>query len=98
MDEERTDLTKSQNTITPGGQRFVVIWAICLLLLYVVGASFGVAKLRGYAAESARTREARIASPTMELNAKAPDLKSQSGAKSVDVLVGAASTVSGNSP
>ncbi len=88
MDEERTDLTESQNTVTPGGQRFVVIWAVCLLLMYVVGASFGVAKLRGYAAESAKTREARIASPTMELNAKAPDLKFPSSARQVDVLVG----------
>jgi len=88
MDEERTDLTESRNTITPGGQRFVVIWAICLLLLYVVGLSFGAAKLRGYAAESAKIREARIASLTMEQNAKAPDLKFPSSAKSVDVLVG----------
>jgi len=88
MDEERTDLTERRNTITPGGYQFIIIWAICLLILYVVGASFGVAKLRGYAAESAKTREARIASPTMDLKAKAPDLKFPSGAKSIDVLVG----------
>ena len=88
MDEERTDFTERRNTFTPGGQRFVVIWAVCLLFLYVVGLSFGVTKLRGYAAEPAKIREARIASPTMELNARAPDLKFSSSAKSVDVLVG----------
>lgn len=88
MEEERADLTESRNAITPGGYRFVMIWAACLLLLYALDASFGVVKLRGYAAETEKTRQARIASPTIELNVKKPDLKIPSRAKPVDVLVG----------
>ncbi len=88
MEEERADLTESRNAITPGGYRFVIIWAACLLLLYALDASFGVVKLRGYAAETEKTRKARIASPTIELNVEKPDLKIPSRAKPVDVLVG----------
>jgi hypothetical protein len=47
MDEERTNLTESRKEITAGGYRFVMIWAVCLLILYAVDASFGVVKLRG---------------------------------------------------
>jgi len=50
MEEERSDLTESRKEITPGGQRFVVIWAVCLLMLYVLGATLGAANLHGYAA------------------------------------------------
>jgi hypothetical protein len=53
-----------------------------------MGACFGVAKLRGYAAESEKTRQSRIAYLTLERNAKAPDLTFLSGAKREDVLVG----------
>lgn len=88
MGEEREDLTGGRNAITPGGHRFVMIWAVCLLLLYVAGAFFGAAKLRGYSAESAKIREARMKSLTLELNAKAPVLPFPSGARQVDVLVG----------
>ena len=50
IEEERSDLTESRKEITSEGYRFVMIWAACLLILYAVGATFGVARLRGYAA------------------------------------------------
>jgi hypothetical protein len=81
-------MNEDKTMITSSGYRFVMIWAICLLILYVVGASFGVARLRGYAAEAVKIREARIKSPTVDLNAKASDLKLPSNAKTVDVLAG----------
>jgi hypothetical protein len=88
MDEKQTDLRENRLEITSGGHSFVVIWAVCLLILYVAGAFLGAVKLRGYAAESEKSRQVRIASPTMDLNAKAPNLTLPSKAKSVDVLVG----------
>lgn len=88
MEEKREDLTDIGNIVTPGGKRFVMIWAVCLLFLYVAGIFVWSAKLRGYAAESEENRRARIASLTMELSAKAPDLVLPSRARQVDVLVG----------
>jgi hypothetical protein len=88
MVEEKENLTEGRNVITPGGQRFIAVWAVCLLLLYVAGACLGVAMLRGYAAESEKTRQLRISSPTIEKNVKAADLKFPPRAKPVDVLVG----------
>jgi hypothetical protein len=50
MDEKQTDLRENRLEITSGGHSFVVIWAVCLLILYVAGAFLGAVKLRGYAA------------------------------------------------
>ena len=86
MAGEHEDLQENRNVTT--GYRFVVAWAVCLLLLYVVGAFAGTARLRGYAAESARIRQARLASPTLNLNAKAPEPILPFSAGQVDVLVG----------
>ena len=88
MDDERENLTVTRNVITSGGYRFVIIWAVCLLLFYVAGACLGVTKLRGYAEESEKIRQARIASPTIEKNVKAADLALPPRAEPVDVMVG----------
>lgn len=88
MGEERADQTENRDVITAGGYRFVMIWAVCLLLLYAAGASFGAAKLRSYAAEAAKTRQTRIATRYIDMTVEKPDLQIPSGAKPVDVLVG----------
>jgi hypothetical protein len=88
MAEEKENMTESRNVITPGGYRFVIVWAVCLLLLYAAWACLGGAKLRGYAAESDKTRQARIASPTVEKNVKAADLALPPEAEPVNVMVG----------
>ncbi len=88
MEEKREVLTDIRNTVTPEDKRFVMIWAVCLLLLYLAGAVVGAAKLRSYAAESVKIRQTRIESPTIELGAGAPDLTVPSRARQVEVLVG----------
>lgn len=88
MEGERADLAGSPDEITPGGYRFIMVWAACLLLLYAMDAFSGVAKLRSYAAEAEKTRHARIASPTTRLNEHVPDITVPSKVKPVDVLIG----------
>jgi hypothetical protein len=88
MEEEQSTLTENRNMITPGGYRFVIIWAVCLLVLYAVVSSLGVTLLSRYAREASNIREARIKSPTMQLKAPAPDQQIRSGARPVEVLAG----------
>ncbi len=85
--EEQPVQSEPQNEITPGGYRFVVVWAAGLLLLYALGGYFGVRVLRGYAAETARIRQSTIERLTADDNAPAPGASLPSGAKPVDVQV-----------
>lgn len=88
MVEIETESAQSQNVITPGEYCFVIVRGICRLFLYMVGVSIGVAKLRGYAAESDKIRRDSIMSPAMERSAEAVDLASPSRGSAVDVQVG----------
>ena len=87
MVEERPVLTAVQDAITPREYRFVIYWAAGLLFLYAIGGYFGASLLRGYAAETAKTRQAWIESSTSERNMQPPDPRGPSAAKPVDGLV-----------
>jgi hypothetical protein len=87
MGDKSTILRKGKDNITPGGYRFVMIWAAGLLFLYGLGGYFGAALLRGYVAESVRVREARMALLSTELNAQS-SAQTPAGTSPVDVQVG----------
>lgn len=89
MDEDRQAVTERRNTITPAGYRFVMVWAACLLLLYVLGAYFGAKHLRRYAAETERVRQTRVESLIADSSVPSRDTRVPLGAKPVNVLVGA---------
>jgi len=80
-------MSERQNEISPRGYRFVIFWAAGLLLLYALGGYFGASLLRGYAAETARVRQANIEALTADTNSRAPGAGIPSGAKPVDVQV-----------
>ena len=88
MRGERGDPAENPDAITPGEYTFLIVWVACLVFLYVAGGFFAVEMLRHYATESARSRQAKIESPSVDLNAEGADLRVPSGMKPVDVLVG----------
>jgi len=81
-------MTEGYRAMPPGEYRFVILWAVGLLLLYAVGGYFGAGLLREYAAETARTRQALIASATTEPNRREPTSQLPVGAKPVAVTAG----------
>jgi hypothetical protein len=88
MEEERPALKERKNEITPGGYRFVVFWAAGLLFLYALGGFFGAKRLRSYAAETARIRQAKIESLITDTSAPLPGAGISSAASPVKVHVG----------
>jgi hypothetical protein len=87
MGDNQAILRKGKDTITPGGYRFVMLWAASLLFLYALGVYFGTGLLRGYAAETVKLRETRMALLFTEQNAPA-SARTPSGTSPVDVQMG----------
>jgi hypothetical protein len=88
MMQENLGLNNLKDTITRRGYRFVILWAVGILLLYAVGGYLGVRTLQGYKADTEKFRQAWIESKTTEVDAQAPDVRIRPGAKPVEVLVG----------
>lgn len=88
MNEAQENPTVNHDEIPNGGKRLITLWAVCLLGVYLTVAFIGSTMLRGYGKESVNIRKARIASPTMETNAKAVRVQQTVGKKPTDVLVG----------
>ncbi|HEX2531157.1 MAG TPA: hypothetical protein VHK70_06755 [Burkholderiaceae bacterium] len=70
--------------------RFVAIWAVLVLLLYVVGAFAGIRILDRYKSETVQLRQSWIASPTGERNASTPGRDVPTADQAMDVTVGVA--------
>jgi hypothetical protein len=87
MAEEQLNISDRPNEISPQGHRFVILWAAGLLLLYALGGYFGANLLRGYAAETARVRQANIEALTTGADSPTPAAGALSSAKPVDVRV-----------
>ena len=77
-----------KDTITRRGYRFVILWAVGILLLYGVGGYLSVRTLQGYKAETEKFRQAWIESKTTDVDAQAPDIRIPPGAKPIEVVVG----------
>jgi len=88
MTEQLIDQGETIDTITTGGYRFVVLWAVGILLVYAVAMFIGVGTLDGYRTDTENYRQAWIAGPTTEPGAPAPVIEVKSGEKPVKVLVG----------
>jgi hypothetical protein len=86
----RSDIGQNdlKDTITRRGYRFVILWAVGILLLYGTGGYLGVRTLQGYKAETEKFRQAWIESKMTDVDAQAPDIRIPPGAKPVEVLVG----------
>ena len=78
MTQEGVNQNDLKDMITSRGNSFVALWAAGILLLYAVGGYFGVRQLLGYKAETEKIRQARIESPTTDLGARAPDIRTAS--------------------
>lgn len=81
-------MKEEQDTITPGGYRFVITWTACLLLIYAVAGFVGSELLRGYKAETSKLRKARFESLSRELASQGNDSGLPSAEKPVAVRVG----------
>lgn len=83
--DDQNDL---KDKITRRGYRFVILWAVGILLLYGIGGYVGVRTLQGYKVETEKFRQAWIESTTTELGVRTPDIQIPSEAKPIEVLVG----------
>jgi len=88
MTQEDVGQNDLKDTITPRGYRFVILWAVGILLLYGIGGYIGVRTLQGYKADSEKFRQTWIESKTTDVDTQAPDIKIPAGAKPIEVSVG----------
>lgn len=85
-EEEQPVHNEIPEPMTPGGKRFLRLWAAGVLLLYLVGGYLGVRTLRGYAAEDRRIQQARLESVTSGPKVLLPS--PPPGERPVDVAAG----------
>jgi hypothetical protein len=74
--------------MTRGGYRFVVIWAVGILLLYLIGACLGVLRLWTYKAETMKMRQAWLEGAAKEPGSPIPEINARTAGGPVKVLVG----------
>jgi hypothetical protein len=74
--------------VTARGYFFITLWALGMILLYGLGGYLGANKLRGYKAETERTRLTWLASETTDGRASVPKIEITPGREPVDVSTG----------
>ena len=85
---ERSAETTAHNPITPRQYLFVVVWAVCGLLIYGIGGYLGATFLRADAKEDARIRQSWIESWLADRGGLQPSDSIPSQTTPVDVEIG----------
>ncbi len=79
MKDERGGPVENPDGITHGEYAFLIAWVVCLVFLYAAGGFFAAELLKHYAAESARMRQSKIESPSVDSNAEGAGLGPRPG-------------------
>lgn len=77
-----------ENSPTARNIRFVAAWVVVVLLLYVAGALAGARLLGQYKTAAEQVRQAKLASPTLDLTVPLPGTETLEKGKPVAILVG----------
>ena len=81
-------MTDMKERITRKEYSLVIVWAIGILILYMIGSIIGAGILRDYKAETQKTRQAWIESTTMDLGETQPEANKIPGQEPTEVTVG----------
>ncbi len=88
MTTEKPSPVDLKDKITRKDYFLVILWALGILLLYMIGSFIGAGILKGYKADTEKTRQAWIESATIDLEETALESKVIPSKEPVEVAVG----------
>jgi hypothetical protein len=81
-------MTDLRDTITRKDYSLVIVWAIGVLILYMIGSIIGAGILRNYKVETQNSRQAWLESTTMDVEEMQSEVNTISALEPTDVTVG----------